>query len=110
MKLVSRIKQIVKFAKADYELRKAIIEADNKSRRFGVRYYVLPNHKHKLISRNYGELKRMRQLGMFSARCTIKDFTLESFYFTGSKYEPPITEKAKKHKRDAWLKYVATYR
>ena len=110
MKLFSRIKQIIKFAKADYELRKAIIEAENKSKHFGVRYYVLPNHKHRLISRSYGELKRMRKQGIFSAHCTIKDFTLESFYYTASKYEPPISKQAKKHKREAWLKYVATYR
>ncbi len=106
-KFIQKIKSFFILLKADWELRKAIKEADTKFRRYGARFFVVPNFKHELITRSYSQLKQMRKAGYFSNQATEKYFTIESFYFTPNRFGQELSQQQKKKKRQTWLNYVA---
>lgn len=110
-KLIRRAKTFIILLKADIELWKATRMADKKYRKRNLRFFVIPDYNHRLISRSYGELKKMRKAGMFSNRAKESDFINECFYFTPSKYDKDgISKKLKAKKRKEWLAYVAQVR
>lgn len=109
-KIIRRLKMFFVLLMADWELNKAIRDAERKCLRRGGRFYVIPDINHKLVSRSYGELKKMRKAGMFSNRATEKDFTKECFYYTASRFGDRISAERKKRKRKEWLNYVVQVR
>lgn len=105
--IIKKIQAFFILLHADYQLRQAIKEADKKYQRFNKRFYVIPTRNHKLISKSYGDIKKMRKAGIFSNHATEKSFILESFYYTPSRFGQHLTKEQQKKKRKSWLNYVA---
>lgn len=108
MKTVLRkIKAFFTLLKSDLQLRYAIREADRKYRQRQARFYVIPNHKHQLITRSWAEIKQLRQQGHFSAHANENAFILESFYYTPNRFGQKLSKQQQSKKRQTWLNYVA---
>ncbi|MDR0973799.1 MAG: hypothetical protein LBM61_07455 [Prevotellaceae bacterium] len=101
-RLFKKIKAHIYFAGADYQLFVAIRTAKKVSKQCeGKRYYVVPNSRHKLVIRNWDQLRLMKKKKLFSFHCTEANFIRECFYFTG------CTKAVREKKRKMWLNYVA---
>ena len=109
-KIIKKLRMFFILLGTDWELSRAIRLAEKKYLKRGVRFYVIPDMRHRLVSRSYGELKKMRKAGMFSHRATEKDFTAECFYYTASRFGDRISAGRKKRKRLEWLNYVVQVR
>ena len=105
--IIRKLKRFFVMLKADRELQKAIREADLKFAKYGRRYYVLPNNKHRLMVLSFSQIKKMRQAGMFSNKVNEYSVIEESFYFTPNKWGEPLSAKRKNIKRKMWLNYMA---
>ena len=93
--------------RADIQLRYAIKEAKEKYSRRNVRYYVIPNYDHRLITCNRSEVRKYRTDGYFAHSVRIDDFNRECFYYTPyANGKNPISAKERALKRRTWLNYV----
>ena len=107
MKLSVKIKVLISLLKADYELKKAIRNAEKAFSRTGRRHYVIPDSIHRLTILSWADIKRMRRNGQFSSRCRQSDFMLESFYYTADMFGDRLDKAERRKKRKAWLGYTA---
>lgn len=93
--------------RADIQLRYAIKEAKEKYSRRNVRYYVISNYDHRLITCNRSEVRKYRTDGYFGHSVRIDDFNRECFYYTPyANGKNPISAKERALKRRSWLNYV----
>lgn len=104
---ISKIKSFFVLLYADWQLHRAIKVANQKHQKFQKRFYVVPDARHKLVSRSWSDLKKMRKAGLFSAHASESSFILESFYYTPNKFGQSLAKQQQKKKRKAWLNYIA---
>lgn len=96
--------------KADRELTKAVIEAEEMYRIHKKRFYVIPDTKHRLRVLSWTELKQMKKQGLFSSKVKEPDFIRESFYYTPSRFGEFMRPETKDKKRSMWWQYYKAYR
>lgn len=107
MKIFKKIRIFFVLLKADIQLKYAIKEAEKKYRLRNVRYYVIPNFEHRLITRNRYEIRKYRTDGYFDYSAKMDSFKEECFYYTPyANSQEAISLKEREAKRKAWLNYV----
>lgn len=111
MKIFKKIRIFFVLLKADIQLKYAIKEAGKKHRAWNVRYYVIPNFDHRLITCNRYEIRKYRTDGYFDYSAKMDNFKEECFYYTPyANGQGAISIKEQEAKRKAWLNYVLQVR
>lgn len=107
MKILRKIIIFFVLLKADIQLKYAVREAEKKYRQRNVRYYVIPNFEHRLITRNRYEIRKYHTDGYFDYSAKMDNFKEECFYYTPyANGQETISVKEQEAKRKAWLNYV----
>lgn len=107
MRFLKKIFIFFVLLKADIQLKYAIKEAEEKYKKGNVRYYVIPNFNHKLITCSRAEIRRYRTEGYFDHSAKMDNFKDECFYYTPyANGQDPISVGRKENKRKLWLNYV----
>jgi hypothetical protein len=76
----------------------------------GVRYYVMPDDKNRLIIMTRSQMHRFRTSKRMSNEVKVKHLLSESFYFTADKSGEVIDKSLKDYKRKKYIEYCLHYK
>lgn len=91
---------------ASMRLRYAVRLAERAHRKSGERYYVMPDHRDRLIVMRRSGMRRLRRYGYMDSHVRMRDVMRECFYCTADRGGVSLPPEVVVAKREMYLRYV----
>ena len=100
-KLLKTVLSAFVLQRASMRLRYAVRLAERAHRKSGERYYVMPDHRDRLIV-----MRRLRRYGYMDSHVRMRDVMREGFYCTADRGGVSLPPEVLAAKREMYLRYV----
>lgn len=105
-KLLKTVLAAFVLQRASMRLRYAVRLAERAHRKSGERYYVMPDHRDRLIVMRRSGMRRLRRYGYMDSHVRMRDVKRECFYCTADRGGVSLPQEVIVAKREMYLRYV----
>lgn len=104
---IQKIKTLIRIKRANMRLAHAIRMANKAHAKYKDRFYVMPDHKDKLIIMRRRTMRILRKRHYMDSRVRMSNMMRESFYFTADRGQNGgLTAEQQEAKRLMYLEYI----